>query len=355
MSEYTIIGTMSGTSLDGLDMVLCRFLVKNNAWKYKIIKAETYNYTEAWQKRLSEAGLTNAVELYRLHNDFGVFTGQMVKEFLRDISIQPDYIASHGHTVFHQPENRFTLQIGNGAFIAAETKISTIADFRSLDVALGGQGAPLVPVGDKLLFKEYDACLNLGGIANISYSQNNQMQAFDICPCNMLINNLVHQTGHAFDKDGIIGSMGTIHHDMLKELNELDYYHITTPKSLGREWFEIHILPVLKKYAPETPTALRTVYEHIAQQITNIIHNIHPNGKVLVTGGGAFNSFLIQLIKDKNKAHIHIPDNTTVSYKEALIFALLGALRIREEINCLASVTGAERDSSGGVVFSKKH
>lgn len=352
MPVYTIIGTMSGTSLDGLDMVLCRFSFIKNEWKYELIKAETYHYNDEWKNRLSEAGLLNAIQLYRLHNDFGQFTGKKVNEFLNTTSIQPDYIASHGHTVFHQPEKKITLQIGNGAFIAAETGVSTITDFRSLDIALGGQGAPLVPVGDKLLFSEYDACLNLGGIANISYFYNDQMQAFDICPCNMLLNHLVHQTGHTFDKDGIIGSMGTIHHDLFKELNDLEYYRNTLPKSLGREWFEMYMLPVLDKYAPEIPTALRTSYEHISQQIAGTIHDVNPNGKILITGGGAFNKYLIQLIKDKCNASVHIPDETTVSYKEALIFGLLGVLRVRGENNCLASVTGATRDSSGGIIYN---
>ncbi len=351
-TEYTIIGTMSGTSLDGLDIVSCRFSIEQDEWKYKLVKTETFDYHDEWKNRLSGAGRLNAIGLWHLHNEFGQFTGQKVNEFLHGSSIKPDYIASHGHTVFHQPEKKITLQIGNGAFIAAETGIPAITDFRSLDIALGGQGAPLVPIGDKLLFSEYDACLNLGGIANISYSHDGQMQAFDICPCNMLINHLVHQTGHAFDQDGAMGSMGCIHHDMLKELNDLEYYRDTLPKSLGREWFEMYILPVLDKYSLELPTAIRTSYEHVSQQIADTIHGINPNGKILITGGGAFNKYLVQLIKDKCNTGIYIPDDTLISYKEALIFGLLGILRVRGENNCLASVTGAKRDSSGGIIYS---
>ena len=275
--------------------------------------------------------------------EYGTYIGQSVNEFCTKYQFKPQYIASHGHTVFHQPEIGITRQIGNGQEIAASTGINTISDFRSGDVALGGQGAPLVPIGDELLFSGYEFCLNLGGFSNISYREKEVRKAFDICPVNIILNHLCPP----YDKDGTIGSQGSVHSELLNKLNNIEYYHKQPPKSLGREWLENEFMPYLEGSGIPHHDLVRTVYEHIAIQITNVLHT--PNeGQVLLSGGGTHNTLLTTLLKEKSSVKIVIPDRLIIDYKEALIFAFLGVLRVRNETNCLSSVTGASRDSSGG-------
>ncbi|HKJ78914.1 MAG TPA: anhydro-N-acetylmuramic acid kinase, partial [Prolixibacteraceae bacterium] len=297
---------------------------------------------------LKNAPSISGEKLIQLHADFGSFIGKEVNRFLKNHPVKPMLIASHGHTIFHQPENNFTFQAGCGHAIAAETNVLTIADFRSGDVALGGQGAPLVPVGDRLLFADYENCLNLGGFANISFERHNQRIAFDVCPANLILNWFAAQKGLAFDDEGKLGRKGKIKTDLLEQLNALPFYRLLPPKSLGREWLENEFLPVVIQSHHSFDDKLRTVYEHIAIQIAN---SFGASGKILVTGGGALNSFFVERIKKHTTSTIEIPDKQIINYKEALLFAFLGVLRLRNEINCLASVTGAKRDSSAGVIF----
>lgn len=347
---YRCVGTMSGTSLDGLDIVLCKFEYENAVWKYLIEGAVTIKYNKIWKKKLSNANNLNGLELTRLDNEFGRFSGEHVNIFIKAIKCQPDFIASHGHTVYHQPKNQLTLQIGNGAEIAAITGIKTVSNFRVLDVALGGQGAPLVPIGDKYLFGEYGFCLNLGGIANISYDLNGNRIAFDICPVNIIINDLVSSIGLSFDKDGKIASTGKTNGKLLKQLDSINYYSLNFPKSIGREWVESTFLPILNNYTINLEDKLHTVYEHIANQICKAMANYNKTS-IIITGGGAYNKFLIKLINSKTKHKVIIPEASIIEYKEALIFAFLGLLRMRHENNCLASVTGASRNCSGGTIY----
>lgn len=338
---------MSGTSLDGLDIALCQF-ENITSWKFKILKASTIPYSDYWIRKLSTAQSISEKELNTLDKEYGQYVGETVKTFLKNDSYQTDLIASHGHTVFHQPDKQFTLQIGDGSEIASLTGITTISDFRSLDVQLGGQGAPLVPIGDKLLFGQFDYCINLGGFSNISYDVNNMRIAFDICAVNIILNQLARSECKAFDKDGELGKQGTLNQKLLSELNDLDFYKRSHPKSLGKEWLDNKFIPILEKYSISTQDKLRTIYEHIAFQISKVIKQ--KNAKVLITGGGAFNSFLIDLIKIKSNAEVILPSKEIIEYKEALIFALLGLLRFENSINCLSSVTGAKRDSSCGKI-----
>jgi anhydro-N-acetylmuramic acid kinase len=346
---YTVAGMMSGTSLDGMDLILCRFHKGHKKWHYQINKAETVEYTPEWKSKLKDAVNLDAGSFLLLHNEYGAYTGKLVKNFLAEDGLGTDMVASHGHTIFHQPDRKFTFQLGSGAAIAASCGITTISDFRTLDVALGGQGAPLVPVGDELLFNSYQFCLNLGGFANISNLKNNIRIACDICPVNIVVNNLALRAGYEFDNQGLIGSQGKIIHRLVQELNALDFYAKPAPKSLGREWVESSFLPVLASHELPAGDLIRCVYEHIAIQISNYL-NHYETGKVLVTGGGAFNTFLIKLIQQKSKSSLIIPDYQLVKFKEALIFAFVGLLRYLHETNCLASVTGAGCNSSSGVI-----
>jgi anhydro-N-acetylmuramic acid kinase len=348
--EYKVIGLMSGTSLDGLDIAFCNFNKAGKKWFYKIVHAETIEYNDYWKETLKNIENEDAFSFAKTNKDYGHFLGQQVKRFITKHHLNIDFIASHGHTIFHQPNKKITFQIGDGAAIASETGVPVVCDFRSLDVALNGQGAPLVPIGDKILFSDYQYCLNLGGFANISFEKNNERIAFDICPANIVLNFLSDQAGYLFDDKGKIAASGKVNQALLSALNKLKYYKKKPPKSLGKEWVISEILPLLITDTISISDKLRTFCEHIADQITKVLPPNNP-AKVLVTGGGTHNDFLIRLLKQKSQKEIILPDKKTIDYKEALIFAFLGVLRMRNEINCLKSVTGASKDNIGGAVY----
>ncbi len=345
---YSGIGIMSGTSLDGMDIAFSTFRRINDGWDYKIKEAMTCNYSSEWQQRLSGSRNLSGYDMSILSRDWARLASHNIIEFCSDHSLKPSFIASHGHTVFHQPENKLTLQIGDGAVIAAKTGILVVCDFRSQDVELGGQGAPLVPAGDKLLFGEYKYCLNLGGFANISYDKNGIRKAFDVCACNVILNYLSQKKGLDFDKNGTVARSGLIIFDLLKKLNALDYYKQPEPKSLGIEWAEKYVFPMM--HGHNIADLLRTYTEHIAIQLANITKN-HGQGDILVTGGGAKNDFLLERINALSNSFCVIPDDKLIDYKEALIFAFLGLQRIQGNINVLASVTGAKYDHSSGCLY----
>lgn len=340
-----IVGIMSGTSLDGLDLALCEFYPENNRTAFKLICSETIAYETVWKERLKNAYDATAEQYFKLHSLYGEFIATQVNQFLAKNNQTANYIASHGHTIFHRPELAFTTQIGCGATIAAHTSIDTICDFRSLDVALKGQGAPLVPIGDRDLFPAFESCLNIGGIANISFTKNSITSAFDICVANMALNYLAEKLGQAYDAQGKIAATGSVHQHMLNELLQLK----TGQKSLGKEWFDKQFLPVLEKYNG-VEDQLATCVEYIALQVKNTL-DANTLQSVLVTGGGAYNDFLINRIKNHYKGKIEIPADDIIQFKEALIFAYLGYLRASETINTLNSVTKASRNSCGGSIY----
>ncbi len=344
---------MSGTSLDGLDMAYCEF-EKGRKWKYIIIYAETKKYNKVWKDKLAAAYKKKYSEITGIDVEFGKFIGKEVLKFINDKKISPDFISSHGHTVFHRPEKGITVQIGKGQTISSICKLPVVCDFRSGDVALGGQGAPLVPLVDKLLFSEYTYCLNLGGFANLSYDNSRgKRTAYDICPVNMVLNALANELGKEFDKAGKIAAKGKIDHELLSRLNSIPFYKSKPPKSLGREWVEKNFFPILDNHSASVQDKARTVCEHIAVQIAFVVNTKifsgHP--RILVTGGGAYNQFLIKRISFLSKPKMVLPDDQTIQFKEAMAFAFLGILRMNNEINILKSVTGAKRNSSGGKIY----
>lgn len=352
-SSYKVIGAMSGTSLDGLDLAYCEFIKKGKNWKFVLLASETIAYTNAFKKQLAEVDTASALDFVKLDHAFGVFTGKRINAFVRKNKILVDFISSHGHTVFHQPDLGITSQIGNGAAIAAETGFTTVCDFRRLDVALHGQGAPLVPIGDRYLFGNYDYCLNLGGFANVSFENNGKRIAYDICPVNLVLNKLVAERGLSFDKNGILGRKGQVNCKLVEELNSLKYYKKSFPKSLGKEWVLENILPIVDATSLSLEDKLASFYTHIGLQIANSLGSIGNKkvAKVLVTGGGAYNEFLVECIRKNSGIELVIPNPQIIEFKEAIIFAFLGVLRIREQKNCLQSVTGADADSIGGCVY----
>lgn len=351
--SYKVIGLMSGTSLDGLDIARCEFR-RGQSWGYRILEAETLAYPPALASLLRSADKLGADGLVREHVAYGRWLGEQVRVFLTSRGQSADFIASHGHTIFHQPANGFTFQLGDGAALAVAAGLPVVCDFRAQDVALGGQGAPLVPVGDTLLFAAYSHCLNLGGIANISYDRAGKRVAGDLCPCNLLLNPVAERRGLSFDRDGHLARAGRPDPALLSRLNALSFYRKSLPKSLGREDLERAYYPLLDESSLSEEDMLSTLAHHIAEIIGEGIRGsgaVRDGQQVLLTGGGARNRYLVELIREKSSIDVVVPDDSLIDFKEALIFAFLGLLRWREEVNVLASVTGAERDHCAGAIY----
>ena len=345
--HYTAIGVMSGSSLDGVDLAWCEFSLDQGIWRFRIKEARTVPYSKDMQGRLLAVMDGSALELARLHRDVGKFIGTAAGEMLNGRSI--DVIASHGHTVFHKPDEGLTTQIGCGATIAVWSRTPTVCDFRTKDVALGGQGAPLVPLGEKLLFPQHDSFLNLGGIANLSLHRG-AVIGYDIGPCNQALNTLAIEAGLEFDRDGEMARSGSVDASLLNRLDALPFHNQARPRSLGREWFNERMLPLITDRRIGLADRLRTVTTHIASIAASELNGQDPT-TTLATGGGAHNGFLIELIRSMTRVGIVIPDRVIIDFKEALIFALLGVLRSRGEATALASVTGASGHSIVGSVY----
>jgi len=345
--EIFAIGVMSGTSLDGIDLVYVKFL-KNEYSFFEIIHAETVSYTAEWKQILQQAIHLSSPALLDLDVVYGKYLASVLVDFIANYKVKEiDFIASHGHTVLHQPEEGITLQIGSGAEIAKITQQKVVYDFRTQDVKYGGQGAPLVPIGDELLFSEHDFCLNLGGFSNVSFRKEGKRIAFDICPVNIVLNHYVSKIGLEYDADGNIASEGKLNTPLLEKLNALAFYTKEAPKSLGLEWVQQEIFPLIDAIEEDISSILRTFVAHIAIQISKIIKD---SDSVLITGGGVFNSFLMQEIENYSNIEIVQASDAVINYKEALIFALLGLLKVDNQINCLKNVTGAHKNHSSGVV-----
>ncbi len=349
--KYNALGIMSGTSHDGVDLVFAEFINTDHKWAYKIHRSECITYSDEMKLKLQTAPSLNSEDLINLDHNYGQILGKACMEFLTECNIKPDLIASHGHTVFHRPEKGFTLQIGNGNDIAAMTGLPVIYDFRSLDVSKGGHGAPLVPAGDIYLFKDYSVCLNLGGFSNLSFVRDKEVIAYDICPVNNILNSLSSEFGFSYDKGGELGKKGKLNHLLLNSLDSIPFYKSIPPRSLGKEFMEKWFLPTINKYNTNLQDTLHTCYEHISSQIGNHL-NMSPGKNVLTTGGGTYNDYLIDLIRQKTNKEIVIPSDRIIKFKEALIFAFLGVLRMKNSVNCYASVTGASEDSCTGIIVN---
>ncbi len=348
--NYNVLGVMSGTSLDGVDLAWVQFS-KEAHWEFKILKAETIPYSPEWKKKLNEGVSNSYEELEKLDEDYTKYLAKIISKFIEKHSIKElDAICSHGHTIKHEPENGFTLQIGNLPQLAQLIGVTVICDFRVQDVALEGQGAPLVPIGDELLFSEYNYCLNVGGFANISTKKDGVRVAYDICAVNTVLNYYSEKLGFEFDDSGEIAKSGSLNPDLLHQLEKLPFYSQPSPKSLGIEWVHKKVFPILKNLDENIPSILHTYCHHIASEIAKNIEN-KIDSKVLVTGGGAFNTFLMNLLQQKTDAKIVIPSSEIINFKEALIFGFLGVLKMREENNVLSSVTGAKHDHCAGLVY----
>jgi len=346
----TALGLMSGTSLDGLDLCLARFTLHNGKWSYAITQADSVTYPAELKNALSTAQTMTALDYARLHSDYGIYLGEQVRLFMEKYGVRPQLVASHGHTIFHQPSIRLTSQIGSGAGIAAESGIPVVCDFRTTDVALHGQGAPLVPVGDRNLFGDYDYCLNLGGFSNISSeAPDGSRKAYDITAVNYVLNHYTRLEGEDYDKDGLRARRGKVHEAVLDALDRLPFYKQGGPKSLGREWVEEEVFPLIDSFGLCTDDILSTYCEHVAIQTA---FHVRRGTRVLVTGGGAFNRYLMERMSARaDGVDYFIPDAMTVNFKEALIFAFLGVLYVCDIPSCLSSVTGSLHDNIGGALY----
>jgi anhydro-N-acetylmuramic acid kinase len=352
-NEYHVIGVMSGTSLDGIDLAeLVLSYSENNGWEFKTMAAETVPYSNKWKSELQEAILFSKERIQRLNKDYTMYLSQVIYSFIKKYEIQDlDIVSSHGHTVLHQPDKGITCQIGNLKGLANIIGQTVVCDFRPEDVALGGQGAPLVPIGDRLLFAQYDYCLNLGGFANISSELDGKRIAYDICPVNIVLNYLSEQLGKTYDEGGKMAMTGAVDNELLAALNRLDYYTKPPPKSLGLEWVQKQVLPLFEASTSNSVNILRTYTEHVAIQIST---QIQTGSSLLISGGGVYNSFLMNRLESMSDVNITIPSKEIIEYKEAIIFGLLGVLKMRNEINCLSSVTGADRDHSSGIIYKSE-
>lgn len=344
---------MSGSSIDGLDICFSIFWQTNQQWKFQIVAATTIEYSTIWKDRLLKAAKLNGRDLALLDREYGTHLGELADGFLKKNDLEADLISSHGHTIFHQTDKNLSYQIGHGAFIAAATGKKVVSDLRSLDTALGGEGAPLVPVAEKYLFPNSKLFLNIGGIANVSIhtKKEDNLLGFDICIANQALNNLTKKHfGKEYDPEGSIAKSGNIVSSLLNKLAGIEFYQQAPPKSLGREFFENSIMPLIEDSSLDPKNILCTFTNHIANEIESAIQKVSSEKSILISGGGAHNLFLMELLKQKGfqaiETSIEIIDN-----KEALSFAFLGLLRYLEIDNVHRSVTGASRNNCGGSIY----
>lgn len=346
---FRVIGIMSGTSLDGIDLVLVQFNIK--IWKFKILKSRFIPYNEYWINKLTGIHLKSKKELFKIDILYTKYLGVKINEFIIQNKLQNiDIVSSHGHTAIHNPSAGITYQLGNLSLINKEYQIKTVCDFRVQDVNLGGQGAPLVPVGDSILFSNYSVCLNLGGFANISKNKNKKIIAYDLCSVNLVLNYLSNISGKKYDKDGLIARSGNLIPSLLNKLNSIEFYSFNYPKSLSIEWVSDNIFPIINSSLKinSLEDVMHTYVIHIVQIISS---SLTKNDYVLVTGGGAHNKYLIKELQLNSNAKIILPSKDIINFKEAIIFGLLGLLKVLNINNCFSSVTGATRDHCTGKII----
>ncbi len=350
--HYQVLGLMSGTSMDGVDLAVCHFTEESSKWSFQIIISKCVSYSNTWKERLRNADQLSGKDLLLLDHEYGCFLGNLSKNFLEENKQEVQLIASHGHTIFHAPDKGISYQLGSGAAIASTARKDVVCNFRELDVCLGGQGAPLVPIGDALLFSDFDFCVNLGGIANMSFSDQGIRKAYDICPCNLLLNHYAEISGFSYDKDGLMAKQGVVSDELLNQLASWNYYQQNGPKSLDKAEVYNALLPLINAFPISVEDKLATITSHIVNKIcSEILLHHSQNPKVLLSGGGAHNNFMVEALKKNTAILFFVPSAQIIDFKEALIFGFLGLLRAANKINTLASVTGATSNSIGGAYY----
>ena len=415
---FRLIGAMSGTSLDGLDLCAAEFKRSGDRWTYRIRAFETVSYRGThWPERLAAAYSDRGALRTQISLDFASWCQDQWLSFNARHHFAAHAVAHHGHTVEHDPSRGITVQIGHEALVFASSPIPVVGDFRSGSVARGGQGAPLVPLADRDLFADFAVCVNLGGFSNASWTDAGGLRrAGDLGPCNGLLNPLAGELGLDYDPEGQHAARGRVASSSLAtssmatssvatsslassslatsslanpqtsqqptsqsqpisanepisahlsqranepisaNLSQLNYYSAPFPKSLGREWMEREFWPVFNSARPQrTEDALATASAHIAWSIVHGLRTAHaPHGKALLSGGGARNAHLVrQLYQIAPEWQWTVAPDDILESKEALAFAYLGLLRLRNEPNVLASYAGGQNDGCDGTVFGK--
>lgn len=351
---------MSGSSLDGLDIGIIDIIKKGNELSYEVIRCDTIEYSTEWKKSLTSLPNASAKELANNDMAYSRYMSELIRSFLKEED-QIDYVSLHGHTLFHEPENGFTYQLGNGGVLSARLGLPVVCDFRSKDIGLGGKGTPLAPIVDSYFYNEYEVLINLGGICNLTFLSKKETIAWDVCPCNQLLNFLSEKMNLAYDKDGLIARNGKLNLDFLNILEKNPYYSEKYPKSLDNQYIKQNIIRELDSYTIPLEDQLHTTCIFVARQIKAAIQmavkslEVAWPEKILITGGSAHNAFLIQCIKEHcAPSVVSIPDETIINYKEIILMALCAYLRVNNQENTLSEVTGSSRNSIGGAIYESK-
>lgn len=349
---------MSGTSLDGLDLCAVEFERTNGRWTYRIHAFETIPYRGTlWPEHLTAAYRDRGALRTQVSHEFALWCQGQWLDFGARHQFAAHAVAHHGHTVEHDPLRGITVQIGHEASAFASSPIPVVGDFRSGNVARGGQGAPLVPLADRDLFEDFAVCVNLGGFSNASWTDGGGLRrAGDLGPCNGLLNPLAGELGRDYDPEGTYAATGTAR--PTPDLEKLHYYGAPFPKSLGREWMETDFLPAFNAKRPNrTEDALATASAHIAWSIAQGLRAANaPKGPALLSGGGAYNTDLIRRLRETAPEwEWTVAPKDILEAKEALAFAYLGLLRLRGEPNVLASYAGGTADGCDGSIFGPRH
>jgi len=349
-----ICGVMSGSSLDGLDLAICKFESNDGIEiSWEIEKSATIPIPNKIKSILRKCYTSSSAFIYDAEQQFSEYCRDAIKSFLDDGQVV-DYIGFHGHTIFHEPQKGYTVQIGNPHCLAQSLNIDVVADFRRKDIALGGQGAPLAPIVEKYLFPSLDAFLNLGGIVNLSEISNGNILAYDLTACNQALNHLAFQKGYEYDDQGKIAAAGSIDTNLLKQLNQLEYLTQEAPKSLSNTWVQEQFIPILDRSDISIEDKMSTTVDHITSEIFRALGDNSSPIKMMISGGGVHNIFMVNELKgkiEKKKVTIIKPNNQIAEFKEALLMGLMAFLRVNEIPNCISSVTGASRDSCTGTIY----
>lgn len=359
MSEL-YIGVMSGTSLDGIDIALCEI----NSVKCVCIHSAEFPFEPKLKEDVLRA-INSPVTLSfigELDTRLGELFAQAILSFIQDNQIDAQKIRAiglHGQTLWHQPNGDFpfSMQLGNPNVVSVQTALAVVADFRGKDIALGGQGAPFAPAFHKEIFGALGrktAVVNIGGMANITFL-NDALSGYDTGPGNVLMDYWISQTKNLpYDKEGIFAACGRVNEALLQSFLSDDYFHKIPPKSTGREYFNptwlSNHMPIFQTLQEED--IQRTLLELTAQTITDALQNSSVE-LLIVCGGGAKNSFLMQRLHELAQIEVTTSDTYGVSgdFMEAMAFAWLAYKRIHLEKVELSSVTGAKEDAILGALY----
>lgn len=356
-----ILGVMSGSSMDGLDLAFIRLNTEVGkpgllSASYELLHGATMPIPEELLNQLKYSSKLDALSLLTLDQDFGSWAGKAIDTAIKQTSFSPSLIGFHGHTVFHFPDRKVSFQLGHGAVLSAYTQLPVVTDFRSQDMALGGQGAPMVSIAEKWLWPDYSGFLNLGGICNITLKKTKEAyESADIWVCNQILNHLAREVGHSYDDRGLIAAKGLPIDELIEALLLAEWFEKKAPKSLDNSYLYEEVIPLFNKYrdystGDKLHSAVIVIAKAIANHVNAVYHSEAIQGGIMLTGGGALNDFLVEKIRAELTCDIFLPDLETIQFKEAIMVAFAGWLRWRGLPNFIKEATGAKSDAIGGVL-----